>query len=114
MDKIINSLINMILSNKEHDHFMHELRAYDLESIMIGEKLNKEDVMSLIKERIEKETECEVDVTIECSFRNFGNTIILVRKIKDKINHCEDCSNYNIGDGYEDVLKCQGCEYYNE
>ena len=24
---------------------------------------------------------------------------------------CEDCSNYNIGDGIEDIRLCKGCKY---
>jgi len=82
MNRIIHILIELILANKEHDHFMQELKAYELESIMVGEKLNKEDAISLIERRIEEETGFKVDVTIECSFNNFGNVIILVRKMK--------------------------------
>lgn len=24
---------------------------------------------------------------------------------------CEDCSNYNIGDGIDDIRLCKGCKY---
>lgn len=25
--------------------------------------------------------------------------------------NCEDCFNYNIGDGFEDIRLCEGCKY---
>lgn len=28
-------------------------------------------------------------------------------------NHCENCFNYNIGDGYDDIQVCQECEHYS-
>jgi hypothetical protein len=35
-------------------------------------------------------------------------------KKEENYKHCEECYNYNIGDGYDDITVCEGCKYYNK
>lgn len=41
-------------------------------------------------------------------------TPYFITKEEDNYNHCKECSNYNIGDGYDDISKCYECSYYNK
>lgn len=46
-------------------------------------------------------------------FKDSGDPY-LISKEEYNYKQCEECYNYNIGDGYDDITKCYKCNYYNK
>ena len=55
------------------------------------------------------------EVSLILKFKKDG-TPYLISKEEWNLSHCEDCYNYNIGDGYDDINICLSskCKYYNK
>lgn len=66
--------------------------------------LNKSDVVAIIDGE---------EKPLLLKFKENGTPYLM---LKEEVNYkeCEKCSNYNIGDGYEDISKCRKCKFYNK
>lgn len=53
------------------------------------------------------------EISLLLKFKDDGSPY-LISKEEYNYNQCKKCSNYNIGDGYDDISKCQKCNYYNK
>lgn len=52
------------------------------------------------------------EIPLLLRFKKDGSPYFISKEDYD-YTHCKQCSNYNIGDGYDDISKCQKCEYYH-
>lgn len=52
------------------------------------------------------------EIPLILKFKKDGSPY-LISKEEWNLQHCEDCYNYNIGDGEDDLSICFKCKYYN-
>ena len=64
----------------------------------------KSDVIAVINDK---------EIPLIIKFKKDGSPYLISKK-EYNYNQCRQCYNYNIGDGYDDILKCYVCKYYNK
>ena len=72
------------------------------EKIEFAESLKKSFNMASIHLLTEKQSESALK-------KMHSKMIKMLKPIESKFN-CKECANYNIGDGVDDLIECEGCK----